>query len=252
MRRQLIAGNWKMNLGRAEGLALAQAVVSGAESVGPDRDLLLIPPFTLLALVAEKLRGSRILLGAQDLHWETSGAFTSGVSGPMLVDAGCQYVLVGHSERRDLFGDTGEILARKLRAALSAGLRAIFCVGEHLDERERGETAAVLSRQMREVLAGLDASHWTQVSVAYEPVWAIGTGRTATPETAQEAHAHLRREVASVAGAQVAQSLRILYGGSVKAGNAGSLLARPDVDGALVGGASLAADSFLGIARARA
>jgi len=252
MRRQLIAGNWKMNMVRADGLALADAILAGADTVSPDRDLLLIPPYTLLTLLAERLRKSRILLGAQDLYWETSGAFTSGISGPMIVDTGCRYVLVGHSERRDVFGDTADGLARKVRAALAAGLHVIYCVGEHLDERERGETAAVLSRQAGDVLAGLEGSLWAQVTVAYEPVWAIGTGRTATPEIAQEAHAHLRREVAALAGAHVAQAVRILYGGSVKPDNAGSLLSRPDIDGALVGGASLDAQSFLGIARARA
>jgi triosephosphate isomerase (TIM) len=252
MRRLLIAGNWKMNMLRADGMVLVEAVVAGAESVGPDREMLLIPPYTLLTLLAERLRGSRLHLGAQDLHWENSGAYTSGISGPMILDAGCRYVLVGHSERRDCFGDTGEVLARKVRAALAVGLEVIFCVGEHLEERERGETAAVLTRQMREVLTGLDGGQWPRVTLAYEPVWAIGTGRTATPETAQEAHAHVRREVASLAGAQIAQSVRILYGGSVKPANAGSLLARPDIDGALVGGASLDAASFLGIAGARA
>ncbi len=250
MRRPLIAGNWKMNLLRDQGLALADAVQAGAARVSANRDLLLIPPCTLLALVAERLRGGPVALGAQDLHEQPSGAFTGAVSGPMLRDVGCRYVLVGHSERRDVFGEKGELLSRKLRAALAASLEPIYCVGEHLDERERGQTRAVLTRQIHEGLAGLEPEQWAHVTLAYEPVWAIGTGRTATPAMAQEAQAHLRGQVAALAGAPAAGELRILYGGSVKPDNAADLLGQPDVDGALVGGASLQAASFLAIAGA--
>lgn len=250
MRKLLIAGNWKMHMLRAEGLQLVDGVLAGLSRVGGDRDLLVIPPYTLLVPVADRLVGSPLALGAQDLHEQASGAFTGAVSGPMLRDAGCRYVLVGHSERRDIFGDTGELLARKLRAALGAGLEPIYCVGEHLEERERGQTRAVLTRQVREVLIGLEPEQWARVTLAYEPVWAIGTGRTATPAMAQEAQAHLRAEIAAQAGKAVAEGLRILYGGSVKPDNASDLLGQPDVDGALVGGASLDAAGFLAIASA--
>lgn len=250
MRRALIAGNWKMHGLRSDGLALADALRAGLGSLADGRDLLVCPPYTLLAPLAERLSGSPIALGGQDLHWETRGAFTSGISGPMLRDAGCVYVLVGHSERRALFGDTGEVLARKLRAALGAGLRPVYCVGEQLDEREAGRTAEVLGRQFDEVLTGLTPGEMEPVTLAYEPVWAIGTGRTATPEMAQEAHAGLRERARSVFGAPTAASLRILYGGSVKGENAAAILGEPDVDGVLVGGASLKAEEFLAIAAA--
>jgi triosephosphate isomerase len=252
VRGPLIAGNWKMNLLREEGLSLVRAIVAGQERVPPDRELLVLPPFTLLAPVAEAARGTRLRLGAQDLHWERSGAYTSGVSGPMLRDAGCDYVLVGHSERRDHFGDRGETLRRKLRAALAAGLLPIYCVGEHLEDREAGGTGAVLETQFDEVLTGLGPEEMARVTLAYEPVWAIGTGRTATPEIAQEAHALLRARVARSWTPAVAARTRILYGGSVTPENAAGLLGRPDVDGALVGGASLKAEGFLAIAAAGA
>ncbi|MBM3317817.1 MAG: triose-phosphate isomerase [Candidatus Eisenbacteria bacterium] len=250
MRPLLIAGNWKMHFGRAEGLALVDALLAEAASVPAERELLVLPPFTLLAPLAERLRGTRLRLGAQDLHWEAKGAYTGGVSGPMLRDAGCDYVLVGHSERRLHFGDRGEALARKLRAALNSGLRPIYCLGESLAEREEGRTGQVLAGQFDEGLAGLEAAAMRGVTLAYEPVWAIGTGRTATPETAQQAHAGLRARLAAAFGETIARETRILYGGSVKAENAAALLQGPDLDGALVGGASLSAEAFLGIARA--
>jgi triosephosphate isomerase (TIM) len=252
VRGPLIAGNWKMNALRAEGVALARAIVAGTPRVPADRDLLVLPPYTLLAAIAEEVRGTRVRLGGQDLHPERAGAYTGGISGPMLRDAGCDFVLVGHSERRDHFGDRGPLLHRKLRAALAAGLRPIYCVGEHLPEREAGITAQVLEAQFDDVLAGLGAEEMARVTLAYEPVWAIGTGRTATPEIAQEAHALLRARIARGWDAVTAAGARILYGGSVTPENAAGLLGRPDVDGALVGGASLAAESFLAIACAGA
>lgn len=250
MRRWLIAGNWKMHLLREEALLLVRAILDGAAAVPADRDLLILPPYTLLTLLSHELSGTRVQLGAQDLHWESHGAYTSGISGPMLRDSGCRYVLVGHSERRDHFGDTGEILARKLRAALRAGLAPIYCVGEHLEDREAGQTEQVLACQFGEVLAGLDSEAMSAVSLAYEPVWAIGTGRTATPQIAEDAHRLLRELAAREFGDEIAGALRILYGGSVKSENAAALLAQSDIDGALVGGASLTAKSFLGIASA--
>ena len=250
MRRYLIAGNWKMNMVREDGLALTDEILAGAAALAEELDFLVIPPYTLLCSVAEKLGGSRIALGGQDLHWEASGAYTSGISAAMLRNVGCTSVLVGHSERRDHFGDTGEILARKLRAALAAGLAPIYCVGEHLDVREGGRTNALLKQQCEEVLARLSAGEANRVTLAYEPVWAIGTGKTATPEIAQETHVFLRGLIAEAFGDATAGEMRILYGGSVKPENAAELLAQPDVDGALIGGACLKGESFLGIARA--
>lgn len=250
MNGALIAGNWKMNLVRAEGVRLVEGVLAGAARVPAERELLVLPPYTLLAPIAEIVRGTRIGLGAQDTHWERSGAYTSGISAAMLRDAGCAWVLVGHSERRDHFGDRGEVLQRKLRAALAADLRVIYCIGEHLEDREAGRTETVLATQFDEVLNPLTADEISRVTLAYEPVWAIGTGRTATPETAQEVHAGLRARLARHWGGETAGGVRILYGGSVTADNAASLLRQPDLDGVLVGGASLKVESFLGIAGA--
>ncbi len=250
MRRRLIAGNWKMHKLIGEGLDLLLEIRTGADSVPEDRDLAVFPPYPHLVPAAKTLRGSRIALGGQDLHWEGQGAYTSAVSGPMLRDAGCTHVLVGHSERRSHFGDDGRILARKLRAALAAGLAPVYCVGESLEDREAGRTEQVLATQFAEVLKGLGTDALAHLTLAYEPVWAIGTGKTATPEIAQEAHAHLRTLAGAEWGQEPAQTLRILYGGSVKPDNAATLLSQPDVDGALIGGACLEAASFLAIARA--
>jgi triosephosphate isomerase (TIM) len=250
MRTALIAGNWKMHMLREEGSALTSRIVVGLAAVPSSREVLIIPPYTLLVPLAAALRGTRLQLGAQDLHWEPSGAYTSGISGPMLRDAGCSHVLVGHSERRGHFGDHGVILWKKLRAALDAGLRPIYCMGEDLADREAGRTEAVLGAQFAEALEALSSEQVALLTLAYEPVWAIGTGRTATSKTAQAAHAWLRARVASAYGDAAAGGTRILYGGSVKPENAGELLREPDVDGLLIGGASLKAESFLAIAAA--
>ncbi|MFH1143482.1 MAG: triose-phosphate isomerase [Candidatus Eisenbacteria bacterium] len=250
MRTTLIAGNWKMHMLRSEAMALVDGILSGSGGLPRGRELLLLPPFTLLAAVGERLKGSPIFLGGQDLHWEASGAYTSAISGPMLRDAGCSHVLIGHSERRLHFGDSGIILWSKLRAALATGLAPIYCVGESLEQREGEKTRDVLEAQFQEALPGLSREQMLKVSLAYEPVWAIGTGRTATPGIAQEVHAILRARLAESFGAEVAGGVRILYGGSVKPDNAAALLAQPDIDGALVGGASLKAEGFLGIAGA--
>jgi triosephosphate isomerase len=246
MRKQYVAGNWKMNNSIAESVGLARAVAAGLPE-NCAAEVAVIPPFVALPAVAEALAGSPIRLGAQDVFWEKSGAFTGEISAAMLADAGCAFALVGHSERRHVIGESDEIVRRKLDALLAAGLEVILCVGERLEEREAGRTEERLETQVRAGLTGLDAAGASGVTIAYEPVWAIGTGRTATTAQAQEAHAFIRRLVGGLLGATVAGAMRIQYGGSVKSSNAAELLAEPDVDGALVGGAALEAGSFLGI-----
>lgn len=249
-RRLLIAGNWKMHKTLAEARELVASIREGAGAIeGVQQvDLLICPPFQHLFPMAKALAGSDIGMGAQNCHESDSGAFTGEVSAPMIKDTGAQYVIVGHSERRHVFGEAGERLAAKVRAGLNAELNVIYCIGETLNQREAGQTQDVLGRQIDEVLDGsLDP---TRLVVAYEPVWAIGTGRNATPDQAQEAHSFVRGRLAEVFSAAAASNLRILYGGSVKPSNAGEILGQPDVDGALVGGASLVAGDFLGIIRA--
>jgi triosephosphate isomerase len=249
MRQKFIAGNWKMYTTAATARELASAVVRGlgAESRVA---VAVCPPFPYLLPVAEVLRGSPVALGAQDVYCETEGAFTGEVSPAMLLDVGCRYVIVGHSERRHILHEDDQFINRKVRAALAAGLHVILCVGETLAEREGNRTEAVLDAQLSGGLAGLTADRLADLVIAYEPVWAIGTGRNATPEQAQDAHAFIRRRVGQMFGEKAASALPIQYGGSVKPENAAALLGQPDVDGALVGGASLKADSFLAIVRA--
>ncbi|MBI5631432.1 MAG: triose-phosphate isomerase [Elusimicrobia bacterium] len=248
MRRPLIAGNWKMHLTLAQSVELARAVKEGA--AGSPGEVALCVPFTALSVVAETLEGGSVRLGAQDVFWESQGAFTGEISPAQLVDAGCQMVLIGHSERRRLFGDTNEAVQKKLKSALAAGLVPIVCVGETLEERESQKTFRVLEAQMK-ALEGFAPQEISRLIVAYEPVWAIGTGRTATPAQAQEAHLFIRKNAAKLYGEGFASGLRILYGGSVKAENADSLMAQPDIDGALVGGESLKPISFLRIVHFR-
>jgi len=249
MRKPIVAGNWKCHTTTNEATALAQALrqrLDGLEGA----EIVVCPPFTGLATVGHVLRGSRIGLGAQDVFWEPRGAFTGEVSAPMLADVGCRYVIIGHSERRTHFGDTDQIVQRKLTAALRHALTPIVCIGETLAEREGNQTFAVLQRQLEGALREVPAADRERVIIAYEPVWAIGTGRNATPDQAQEAHAFIRQWIAKQWGADAGDSLRIQYGGSVTAANAASLLQQPDVDGALVGGASLNADAFSAIVKA--
>ncbi len=241
-RTPYIAGNWKMHLTRSEAGALARAVAA-AHGHAPHRRVAVFPAFVHLDIVRSELRGSGVLLGAQDCHPAASGAFTGAVSVPMLKDAGVQVVLVGHSERRHVFGESDDFLSEKLLAVLDAGLDAMLCVGETLAERESGATFAVLARQF-ECLRRIQPGQVTRLALAYEPVWAIGTGKTATPEIAQAAHAECRRLASGILGASSGATLPILYGGSVKPGNAAALLAQPDLDGLLVGGASLTAQDF--------
>jgi triosephosphate isomerase len=240
----VIAGNWKMHGTVAETRALLRGLRSRLTPGTPDREIVVAPPYTALGAAAAELSGSPIELAAQNVHWEARGAFTGEISAAMLLEAGCRWVIVGHSERRQLFGETDANVNRRARAALKAGLRPIVCIGETLAEREGNRTMDVVRRQARAALMDLGAADIQALCLAYEPVWAIGTGRTATPDQAEEVHAEVRRIVAEVAGAQMAERLRILYGGSVKPDNIDTLMAEPDVDGALVGGASLDVESF--------
>lgn len=248
MRRPLIAGNWKMNLNGAQAVALAQGVARGAASV-PHVDLAVFPPFVYLPAVRTALENSRVSLGAQNLYAANMGAYTGEVCAAMLLDVGCTQVILGHSERRTLLGESDADVNLKTKAALAAGLTPVVCVGESKAQRESGQTTSVVRGQAERSLAGLSAEEMTKTVLAYEPVWAIGTGLTATPEQAQEVHKDLRNFLAERYNAALANGVRILYGGSVKADNAASLLSRPDIDGALVGGASLKSEEFLAIAK---
>jgi triosephosphate isomerase (TIM) len=245
MRRSLVAGNWKMNGSREAAGRLVGDIVAGLEPGAP-ADVVVCPPYPYLALVGRLLGDGPVALGAQDLSEHAHGAYTGEVAGPMLADCGCTYVIVGHSERRTLYRETDAVIARKFTAAQRARLTPILCVGETLDEREGGVTESVVTRQLEAVLdvAGIEA--FASAVVAYEPVWAIGTGRTASPEQAQDVHALIRRILAAQ-DVTIAGALRVLYGGSVKAANAASLFGMPDIDGGLIGGASLDSDEFLSI-----
>ena len=247
-RRPIMAGNWKMHMLVAEAESLVRNLISGLD--GTEKvDIVVAPPFPSLYPVARLLEGSPIALAAQNLHWEASGGYTGEVSAKMLHDVGCKYVIIGHSERRQYFGETDETVNRRLRAALSEGLDPILCVGEVLEERKSGRTWDVVGRQIRQALEGISRSDAEKLIVAYEPVWAIGTGETATPDQAQEVHAQIRAQIGELYGEALAEGLRIQYGGSVKPDNIQGLMGQPDVDGALVGGASLKAESFLGIVK---
>ncbi len=242
-RKRIIAGNWKMNKTVGEAIELAAAIRQDLAECS-DVDVVLCPPFTALAAVAETVDGSAINFGAQNMHWESSGAFTGEISPYMLRSLYCHYVILGHSERRTLFGETDEIINRKAKAALAATLKPIVCIGETLEEREADRHFQVVAEQLRGSLAGIDANEMKNMVLAYEPVWAIGTGLTASPEQAQEMHAFVRSELRGLQG-DVADSVRIQYGGSMKPSNAGDLLAQEDIDGGLIGGASLEARSFV-------
>ncbi len=242
----VVAGNWKMFKTGAETrefFATFLPLVARTSHCG----IVVAPPFTALAAAVESARGSAVAIAAQNLHWEPQGAFTGEISAPMLVESGCSGVIIGHSERRQFFGETDETVARKLRAALASGLEPIVCVGETLTEREAGQTEQVLDRQFQGAFSALTPADFSPILVAYEPVWAIGTGRTATPELADEAHRFLRSLAARRFGDDAASRLRILYGGSVKPENIRGLMAKDSIDGALVGGASLDPRSFAAI-----
>lgn len=250
MRRLFVAGNWKMNLVRETGLALASGLAQACPKSHPGVQVVVCPPFPYLVPVAGAIANSGVELGAQNCSAEKPGAFTGEIATAMLQDVGCQWVILGHSERRTLYGETDALVARKTATALASGLSVILCVGETLAERQANQTDAVLDRQMAGSLEGISASDLSRVVIAYEPVWAIGTGLTATSEQAESAHAHLRKWLSVRYNAGLADSTRILYGGSVKPQNAKSLMEQPNVDGALVGGACLKLDDFLPIVRA--
>lgn len=245
-RRPVIAGNWKMYKTIGEAVAFVRDL-KPLVAASDHCEAIVAPPFTALRAVADAARGSNIAVAAQDVHWDKEGAHTGDISTLMLLDAGCSHVILGHSERRHDHGETDEQVNRKLKAAMGAGLLPIVCVGETLDERERGATQAVLKRQFDGSFAGLTAQEFSRIMIAYEPCWAIGTGRTATPEIAAECHRNLRGMLSDRFGNLVAGQVRILYGGSVKPENIAGLMAQEEIDGALVGGASLKAESFAAI-----
>lgn len=249
MRKPFLAGNWKMNTNSATSVSLAAGLareLAGVESV----DIAVCPPFVYLQAVSAALTDSNIALGAQDVFYKGNGAFTGEISCEMLKDCGCTYVILGHSERRHVIGETDELIHRKMAAVIESGLKPIFCVGELLEERDGGKTLEVVDGQVRKGFNGLSAEQAATVTIAYEPVWAIGTGRTATPDQAQEVHAMIRGLIKELYGADLAEAMRIQYGGSAKPGNTAELMAQPDVDGLLVGGASLKVEDFAAMVKA--
>jgi triosephosphate isomerase len=246
MRKPFICANWKMNTDKASGLALAQATAKAAART-PSVEVGVCPPACYIEAIVAAARGTPLVVGGQNMHFEASGAFTGEIAGPMLKALGCAYVILGHSERRHIFGETDELVSKKVHAAFKFGLKPILCVGEKIEERQSNQTEAVVRRHVTAGFAGLTKEQAHEVVIAYEPVWAIGTGLTATPEQAQDVHAFIRKLLASLVDADTAQAVRIQYGGSVKPENARDLMARADIDGALVGGASLKAEGFAAI-----
>ena len=246
MRKPFICGNWKMNTDRAGAVALATATAKVAAEV-PAVEVGACPPACYIEAVVAAARGTPLVVGGQNMYFEAKGAFTGEIAGPMLKDLGCRYVILGHSERRHVFGEPDDLISKKVRAAFAFGLTPILCVGELIGERRAGKTNEVVRRHVTSGFAGLAKEQAREVVIAYEPVWAIGTGETATPDQAQDVHAFIRGLLAGLYDAGLAQAVRIQYGGSVKADNAGDLMAQGDIDGALVGGASLTIDSFAGI-----
>jgi triosephosphate isomerase len=250
VRRPIIAGNWKMFKTIAETRQFFDALIPAIQDV-EHCDIVVAPPFTTLAAAAEEADGTRVSISAQDVYWEPHGAFTGEIAVRMLVDAGCAFTIIGHSERRQFFGETDQTVEKKTRAAIKGGLDAIACVGESLEERDAGAAVSIVRRQIQNGLGGFSESELSHISIAYEPVWAIGTGRTATPEIAETMHAEIRKTILEIYGASAAATMRILYGGSVKPDNIKSLMECENIDGALVGGASLEPSSFASIIKYR-
>jgi len=249
-RRPIVAGNWKMNKTVGEALTLVRELRGMVSMVRDKVEVVVAPPFTALPAVAKAIEDSNIGLAAQNCFWEASGAYTGEISAPMLAEVGCTYVIIGHSERRQHFGETDETVNRRVQAAVSSQLLPIICIGETLSEREGGQTLEVVTRQLTGALAGFDGAQTARFVIAYEPVWAIGTGRNATSNQAQEVHAHIREQLTGLFGREISEQVRIQYGGSVKPDNAAELMSKPDVDGALVGGASLKASDIAAIVKA--
>lgn len=243
MRKTIIAGNWKMNKTPSQAVAFIEELKPMVAGI-TDCDIVVCPPATALAAVVAACKGTNIAVGAQNVHWEANGAYTGEIATDMLLDIGVKYVIIGHSERRQYFGETDETVNKRTKAALAAGLIPLTCIGEVLEEREGGQTETVIERQIRLGLAGISTDDMKKVVIAYEPVWAIGTGKTATPEMAEETHAFIRKILAEMFNTDVAAAVRLQYGGSMKADNAAALVAQPDIDGGLIGGASLKADAF--------
>ncbi len=249
-RKRVVAGNWKLNLGPEEGIGLVQELLPLLTDEAKC-DVVICPPYLTLSDAGKALQGSQIELGAQNVHWAESGAFTGEIGPSMLLTIGCRWVILGHSERRQLFGETDEGVNQRLSASLAAGLKPIVCIGETLEERDAGRVEDVVLGQLDRSLAGLTSQQATATTVAYEPVWAIGTGRTATPEQAEEVHAMIRNRLTATFGEDTAQQMRLQYGGSVKPDNAAELFGQENIDGGLIGGASLDAESFAAIVHAR-
>ena len=246
MRRKVIAGNWKMNMNLFQSQKLVSEIING---LGKDNkaEVILCPPFTSLNEVSLLIKNTQLKLGSQNMYYEESGAFTGEISADMLKSVGCEYVILGHSERRAIFNERDELINKKIKTALAKNIKPIFCIGELLEQRESGETMKVVSSQLNYGLDGITPDQMKNIIIAYEPVWAIGTGKTATPQQAQEVHSFIRELVAKKFSSSIAENLIIQYGGSVKPDNSGELLSQKDIDGALVGGACLKSDSFLGI-----
>lgn len=247
MRKKVVAGNWKMNNDLSQSVNLISEIKNAITGKELNAEIIICPPFTSLETASALVKDTNVKLGAQNMYLEESGAFTGEISASMLKSVGCEYVILGHSERRAIFGESDEVINKKIKKALSSGLKPIFCIGETLEERESGVTNKVIEKQVRNGLTGISTEELKHIIVAYEPVWAIGTGKTATPEQAQEVHKFIRNLIKELYSANSAENLTIQYGGSVKADNAKSLLSQPDIDGALVGGACLKADSFFEI-----
>ena len=247
MRRRIIAGNWKMHNNLSDSQNLVTKLVNGLNNKNINREVIICPPFTSISEVSNLLKGTNIELGAQNMHFEDKGAFTGEISADMLLSVGCKYVVIGHSERRTIFGETDEFINKKIKKALVSGLSPIFCIGESLEQRESGITNDVIKRQVLEGIKELNEDDVNKLIIAYEPIWAIGTGKTATPEQAQEVHEFIRSILLEAFSKETSENIPILYGGSVKPNNAFDLLSKADIDGALVGGACLDSDSFISI-----
>jgi len=248
MKKNMIAGNWKMNMLRHEAKELTQNIISGVADINHDLDILLAPPFTALDVVGGLIEGTKIKLSAQNVFWEDRGAFTGEISPAMLIDAGCEWAIIGHSERRGILGETDSVVRKKIKASLNDGLKIIVCVGETLKEREDGQTIKIVQSQVQSALMDLELDDYSEFVFAYEPIWAIGTGKNATPQEAEQVHSAIREITGSIFG-QDSELIRIIYGGSVKVENIKELLEMENIDGALIGGAGLDADSFVKIVK---